>query len=298
MDFNILTLSGERRVTLCGSNVYVTPEYHPDRIMEEHDLLYVVEGVVPLIQDDTVYHVRRGDLILLHAGGHHYSTAPCSVNTRSLFIHCNCLPEDRSHMPIPVPATSRYAIGHEVCLPTLIHCDEDSEVLSLFRQIIDVFWSHRDDQQRKLNMLLNLLLAEISYESRRIPHMQNQDAWITKLLQVLRTDINRFYTLEEAAQLSHMHVRTFSDKFRQIMGKTFHQYQLDMKLELAYNALLSGQRTVKQVSEEYGFCDPYYFSRVFKKRYNISPSTIKHNNPAANIYRPLMYYTPHPDSRK
>ena len=298
MEFDVLALSDARRVMLCGSNVYVTPEYHPDRVMEEHDLLYVFEGIVPVIQDEVLYQVKRDDLILLRAGSHHYSTAPCSVNTRSLFIHFNRLPEDRSRVDIPAPATSRYTTGREICLPTLVHCEENSEVPFIFRQIIDVFWSRRDDQQRKLTMLLNLLLAEISYQSRRTPDMQHLDAWIVNLLQTLHTNITHFYTLDEAAELSHMHVRTFSDKFRKIMGKSLHQYQLDLKLELAYNALAGGQCTVKQVAEDYGFCDPYYFSRVFKSKYNISPSEIKRSNPAANIHRSLMYYTPQKDSRK
>lgn len=108
------------------------------------------------------------------------------------------------------------------------------------------------------------------------------------LLQTFHTDTARFYTLEEAAELVHMHVRTLSDRFRRATGKSIHQYQLDVKLDMAFHALASGQYSVKQVAENYGFCDPYYFSRVFKKRYRLAPSEIKHGHPAVNIHRPWM----------
>lgn len=290
MLYDLLPLSDERRVTLCGSNVYPIPEYHPDRVMEEHDLLYIHEGEWNIAQDDEVYHLRSGDLIFLRAGGHHYSPTPCSVNARTMFIHCTRLSADRGRVELPVPAAARFATGREICLPTVLHCAEDSAVPDTFREIINVFWSRRDDRQRKLTLLLNLLLSELSYQSRRTPppHSQITDNWLIALLQALHTDTARFYTLEEAAELTHMQVRTLSARFRKLMGKSVHQYQLDLKLDMAYNALTTGQYSVKQVADSYGFCDPYYFSRVFKKRYGIAPSEIKRGNPAVNVHRPWI----------
>lgn len=104
----------------------------------------------------------------------------------------------------------------------------------------------------------------------------------------MHSDMSRFYTLEEAAALAGMQVRTLSARFRRAMGKSVHQYQLDMKLEAAYGALGTGNYTVKQIADYYGFCDPYYFSRVFKKRYGLAPSDIKRGHPTVNIHRPWM----------
>ena len=64
-----------RRVTLCGTNIYPFPEYHVDRIMEEHDLMYIHEGVWQIAQDGVIYDLKAGDVILLRAGSHHLVTA-------------------------------------------------------------------------------------------------------------------------------------------------------------------------------------------------------------------------------
>ena len=95
MSYTILPITNQRKVTLCGTNVYPVPEPHLDRVLSEHDLLYIFSGEQAIAQDDETFTLQTGDLILLRAGSHHYGTAPCSVNMRSIFIHFNALPGDR-----------------------------------------------------------------------------------------------------------------------------------------------------------------------------------------------------------
>lgn len=288
MRCDILSLVNDRQVTICGTNVYTNPEYHPDRIMEEHDLMYVCQGEWQIVQDNICHHIRAGDMLLLHAGGHHFAPVPCSANAKNLFIHFTASPEDRINVDLPSAEVSSYAIGSQVCLPPVINCGTRNEIESLMLSVIDAYWSHRDDQQRRMTMLLNLLLAELSFIARKSPQVETTETWIFTLLAAMRAQPDHFFSLEEAAALVHMQVRTLSSHFRTIMGKSVHQYQLDTKLQMAYNSLTTNTYTVKQVSDMYGFCDPYYFSRVFKKKFGIAPKEIKLQNPAANIGRPWM----------
>ena len=69
-------------------------------------------------------------------------------------------------------------------------------------------------------------------------------------------------------------------------GQSLHQYQINMKLDSAYRALRDGAGSVKSVSERFGFCDPYYFSKMFKKKFGFPPKQIKGTMPGANINRP------------
>jgi len=289
MKCDILTISNQRRVTLCGAHVYPNPELHPDRIMQEHDLMYVVEGEWRIFQDHQLYHLRPGDMFFLRAGSHHYTPYLCAANSRNMFIHFNRLAEDHYEVEIPASGLSAYANGRDVCIPTLLHCGDGTSIPGIMKNIIDVFWSRRDDQQRTLTMQLNLLLHELSYIARNTPpSTHDKEEWITTLLAAFRNDQSRIYSLEEAAALVGMQVRTLSTRFRKLMGTSIHQYQVDLKLEMAYHALSSGMYTVKQVSEIYGFCDPYYFSRVFKEKYSVSPKEIKRRSPSINVDRPWM----------
>lgn len=288
MQYDIFSLKHPRSVTLCGSNVYARPELHPERIMDEHDLLYVYSGEWTLVQDDMTYVVRSGDVILLRAGSHHYSPAPCSANSMNMFIHFSKAAADRLAVQMSTVETSTYAMGDAVCIPTVIHCGTQGDVESLFQNIIDTFWSRRDDRDRKLSMLLATLLSELSYHARKTPYSRESQIWFAQLLQTMRAEMGRFFTLEEAAAIADMNVRTFSTRFRKVLGRSFQQYQMETKLQMAHDSLSTGPYTVKQVAEMYGFCDPYYFSRVFKKAYGVAPKEIKQQDPSANYNRPWM----------
>ena len=59
-------------------------------------------------------------------------------------------------------------------------------------------------------------------------------------------------------------------------------------MEAAYRDLRTGQHSVKDVALSYGFCDAYYFSRQFKKKFGMSPKLLKQRDPSANVNRDLV----------
>lgn len=286
MDYDVLALSYAREVTLCGINLYPNPEYHPDRIMDEHDLLYIQEGEWKVGQDETVYTLKAGDAIFLRAGSHHFGPARCSINTHTLFIHFNRLPDDRSRQKLSTAETHACAAGAAMCIPTVVHCGLYNTFFNLLMDVINTYWTHRDDRKRKLSILLNLLFNELSFIARsQVPDTED---WIASLISLFRNDPSRFYSLPEASALVKIAERSLSERFRKVMGTSLRQYQVDIKLEMAYDDLINGSITIKEAADKYGFCDPYHFSRVFKKKYNVSPKEIKHRNPSQNINRPWM----------
>ena len=62
--------------------------------------------------------------------------------------------------------------------------------------------------------------------------------------------------------------------FREEMHTTPGRFLTDLRLQRAADLLLSdGERiAVSEIARQCGFRDPLYFSRMFKKRYQASPS--------------------------
>lgn len=75
--------------------------------------------------------------------------------------------------------------------------------------------------------------------------------------------------LAASLNVSYAHLRRL---FQQSTGTSLHQYFLDLRINRAKQLLERKDLSVKQVGHAVGFEDPYYFSRVFKKRTGIAPS--------------------------
>jgi AraC-like DNA-binding protein len=63
--------------------------------------------------------------------------------------------------------------------------------------------------------------------------------------------------------------------FKRFDNQSPYQYLMQMKMNLAAQRLQSPDSSVKEVAQEFGFSDPFNFSRVFKRIFGISPGTFK-----------------------
>ena len=78
--------------------------------------------------------------------------------------------------------------------------------------------------------------------------------------------------LSEMCGVSEKHFRTL---FKKRYGTTPAQYTIDLRMSYAARLLLEGNFAVSEVAEMVGINDVYYFSKIFKKRFSVSPSHFK-----------------------
>lgn len=75
-------------------------------------------------------------------------------------------------------------------------------------------------------------------------------------------------TLAHYSQLSKFH---FAKKFKELTDTSPIQHFINMKIQKACFQLDNSNVPIKNIAEELGYNDPYYFSRIFKKIIGISP---------------------------
>ncbi|MGX8700374.1 helix-turn-helix domain-containing protein [Caproiciproducens sp.] len=67
----------------------------------------------------------------------------------------------------------------------------------------------------------------------------------------------------------------FSTYFKECVGYTPQKYINKKKMEKAISLIMSGDKTITQVSEELGFTSIHYFSRLFKRELGVPPSILE-----------------------
>ncbi|MBQ8310769.1 MAG: helix-turn-helix transcriptional regulator [Clostridia bacterium] len=63
--------------------------------------------------------------------------------------------------------------------------------------------------------------------------------------------------------------------FREEMGQSVARYIDDLLMSEAQTMLLYSERSVGEISDRLGFCDQFYFSRCFTKRFSVSPTQFR-----------------------
>ena len=77
----------------------------------------------------------------------------------------------------------------------------------------------------------------------------------------------------ELAKIAGMSVSGFAHRFKAATGSSPVQYSLRLRLERAESLLRCTPMTVKEVAASLGFEDPFYFSRLFRKRNGAGPAS-------------------------
>lgn len=240
---------------------------HPDRIMKEHDFLYMLDGFWEIYEEDTLYKMKSDDLLILTAGRHHYGKSLCNPGNRHMYIHV--LPT----LPKLPAADSPAAPGVLLSCPALLSCGRAPRIRQYFHEIISVCWSPSAERENRLSLLFSLLLCEISDFLQQPDGRQAWDPLAEEIMRHLQSTPQTFFTAKEISSRYFICERTLNNHFLKACGKTFPAFQMETKLEMVRQFLLSQpQAKLHEAAVNYGFYDEFHLSRAFKKQFGQSPS--------------------------
>ncbi len=82
-------------------------------------------------------------------------------------------------------------------------------------------------------------------------------------------------SIEELAFLTSLSLSSFKRKFSSIYGTSPNKYITSKRLEKAQTLLNTTELSISEIAYDSGFSDVGYFSKTFRKHYNVSPSEIR-----------------------
>lgn len=136
------------------------------------------------------------------------------------------------------------------------------------KPIIEIFADPSQDSQLKANIALQNFLMDIYLE--HCPDNRGGDR-LSELLEMIRNSPEKWWTLDEMAELCQLSKSHLRRVFLQHTGKTPKAYVDQVKVNKACEMLLGTNSTITFIARLLGYQDAYHFSHRFKALIGVSP---------------------------
>lgn len=140
--------------------------------------------------------------------------------------------------------------------------------------------THADMMVRHFYQLLPVLVAELAADAARA---DSPDRLAAIKAAIAANLSNNTFSIADVARLQGVSPRAIQKRLQRT-GTTFSRYLLERRLDAAKDALMlrQGEASITQLAYDFGFDDPAYFSRVFRKRYGLRPSELRQSARSAS----------------
>lgn len=244
------------------------------------ELAFILSGEGKYRLDDRIYPVQEGDLIVINPGVRHQA------------IFC---PEAE------VPTTEFFVGFSDIritgCQTNFMPCPEGKHILhtegELRQRLMKICASMEAEnavrRQGRYFMLksylIQILLLVIREQCEpmerpkgRAFESANKKYVVEQILSYVEEHYSEKISLDQIAENMYLSPYYVSRIFKSETGSAPIRHLINIRLEKARELLEGGyQGSIQEVAARVGYDDAYHFSRLFKKRYGISPSQARRN---------------------
>ncbi|CAN7409193.1 AraC family transcriptional regulator [Paenibacillus sp. LjRoot153] len=215
------------------------------------------EGKGMLTQDNASYELHAGTYFIVQEGV--TTSYRCHNNDwKFYFIDFNSLAMPR-FLQLP--------------LCVVVSSGKIGEALQKCERLIETLIEQPLGCPYATNILLQEILLLFSKEQSVATMPQHKK--LNKIILYIHKHLDQAIRVEELVQLSGLARTTFYTRFRDITGLSPSDYMLKLKLESAKVSLETTTLSVKEIAANLQFYDEFHFSKLFKRKYGLSPSSLR-----------------------
>ncbi len=143
------------------------------------------------------------------------------------------------------------------------------EILDYFTETIRRF--NMPGRERFANASLIELIYSVA-QANKNGLTSKTDSGILSALTYINANYNKQITLEQLSKISGYSKSRFSHLFSSLTKTTPIKYCNGIRLKTSLEMLVSTNLSITEIALDCGFSDSLYYSKLFKKKYGISPS--------------------------
>jgi len=154
----------------------------------------------------------------------------------------------------------------------LYHPGYQASLIATFRAIFDLAGTQAPLYQLRICSEILKLLAEILSLERLAMQQDRGQVIVQQAKAFIEANIRSSFDLDSLGAALDISLPQMNEVFKSFTGMTPYQYCIHVKINRAKEILAAGETSVKEIAWQVGFEDPYYFSRLFKKKTGRCPS--------------------------
>lgn len=223
-------------------------------VIKYWELTIVLDGSLTYVIDGKEYKVEANDAILVPSGSHRSRHEGSAAD----YISFNFIPE---HDDIPLrDILYKNVISHEL-----------KSIVSVFPRkslLCEPICYDIDSERKKASNILNYIILDIFD---RVSYINKSDT-IKRAISFIDDNLFSQISLDDVSRHIPLSKEYTSYLFKTETGKTVTEYINERKMIYAKETMLSKKISLCELAQALGYASYTYFSRVFKKYYNVSPS--------------------------
>lgn len=221
-------------------------------------MYYVLSGEGTIFCHGRGIPMRAGNVYILPAGMNFSYTIRETME--KVYFHVNLLRYDRYDLMRSV----------DDCIVLTRHEQEIQMAASLLRKSADVLSALQLKQ-----LLYKTLIDGINLSGGSLGCIEQYSSLVKKTIKYVEENMRSGMTSAEIAAELFVSDSRLRKAFREEVGVPIGKYIADRLLFKAEQQLRLTDRPIKEIAAVLGYCDPFYFSRVFSARYGTSPTAYR-----------------------
>ncbi|TYP72727.1 helix-turn-helix transcriptional regulator [Paenibacillus methanolicus] len=244
---------------------------HPNRCnLGVFDLLFVHSGTLHVGEEDRVWTLKPGQMLILRPDRWHYSTGPCFEETVFDWVHFQTAGQWEEVQDGEAGALRGDYYSYAIRLPKSMTLAYPDEAVSLFSKLHEAAkgTSHAAFWQRQQWFLHLLQLFDEGWRSdaARAPIAVAEEA-----AAYLKLNYRDAVTNRRLGDVLGLHPNYIARCMNEVFACTPQQYLVAYRLDQAKLLLLKTNWPIAKIAEETGFKQTPHFSRSFADHVGVTP---------------------------
>lgn len=246
------------------------------------EIAYFLTGSAFHFHDDIKQTVNAGDYVIIEPGSMHYYeknsderlTVISLIFVKKVFRY-----KDQINTFADLILNPIFNIKAENIIPDSTHKvyrDNDGYIRNILNIMI---YEYESKGQCYVTAMKNLLTNIIIH---MLPSVTKSGAASSNISDYIKDYVSIHYSsehlLKEIAERTNYSPNYLCTAFKKDTGILFKEFLQRIRISVAANMLLNTSLSIEEISNSVGYKDAKYFSKVFKKIFNITPASYRRQN--------------------